>query len=151
MARLLVRSGVNPDEPDMPVVTLVVDPDGPPGEDAVARLGDYCYEGDGAFHLLPTDGWVEHVLDGDRLEVAVAVYPFALGQVGVDASSFPDRSAVDPEAAMVLRAECAVDPDRYALTPPLTAVFTAGPDRAPGDVGTDADDWPIVFGLRPER
>ncbi|MFI9628457.1 hypothetical protein [Streptomyces sp. NPDC052042] len=151
MARLLVSSGVNPDEPDAPVVTLLVDPDGSPGERAVARLGDYCYEGYGAFHLLPTDGWAEHTLDGGRLEVAVAVYPFALGQVGVDASDFPGRSAVDPEAALVLRAECVVDPGRYALTAPVTAVFTAGPDRAPDAVVTDADDLPMLLGLRPER
>lgn len=150
MARLLVRPGVNPDEPDVPVVTLVVDPDGPPGERAVARLGDYCYEGDGAFHLLPTDGWIEHTLDGDRLEAAVAVHPFALGQVGVDASAFPDRSALDPEAALVLRAECPVEPGRYALTPPLTAVFTAAPDRAPDDVVAE-DGLPMILGLRPER
>ena len=151
MARLLVLPGVNPDEPDVPVVTLLVDPEGSPGERAVARLGDYCYEGYGAFHLLPTDGWVEHVLDGDRLEASVAVYPSALRQVGVDASDFPGRSTVDPEAALVLRAECAVDPGRYALAAPVTAVFTAGPDRVPDEVVADADDLPMLLGLHPEH
>ncbi|MFF4772686.1 hypothetical protein ACFY05_07485 [Microtetraspora fusca] len=73
VVRLGICPGVNRDEPDVPVVMLVVDPDGTPGERAVARLGDYCYEGDGVFFLLQTDGWAEHALDDNRLVVEIAV------------------------------------------------------------------------------
>ncbi|MEU9618720.1 hypothetical protein [Streptomyces sp. NPDC048155] len=149
MARLQLRTGVHPDEQDVPVMTLVVDPGGPPGERAVARLGDYCMEGDGVFCLLGTDGWGEHTLDDDRLVIDIAVYPFALGQVGADAAAFPGRSAVDPEAALVLRAKTAVGPELYARAAPATAVFTAGPDRPLDDVL--ADGRPMLLGLPPER
>ncbi|ROQ78089.1 hypothetical protein OG322_38660 [Streptomyces sp. NBC_01260] len=148
MTRLHIRSGVNPEEPDVPVVTLVVDPDGPPGERAVHELFSYCYEGDGVVYLVMTDGWAEHTLDGNRLVVEIAVYPGALGQVGVDAGTFPGRSALDPEAALVLRAETVVDPELYARAAPATAVFTAGPDRALDDL-LAADAWPMVLGHSP--
>ncbi|MGI5489375.1 hypothetical protein [Microtetraspora malaysiensis] len=150
MARLCICPGVNPDEPDVPVVTLVVDPDGTSGERAVARLGDYCYEGDGVFFLLRTDGWAEHTLDDNGLVVDIAVYPFALGQIGVDSAEFPGRSAIDPEAALVLRAEGAVDPELYARTAPATAVFVASPERTLDEVLTCEDDWPVLLALPPE-
>lgn len=114
MARLYVRNGINPDDPDAPVVALLVDPDGTPGERAVAKLSWYGHEGDGAFFLLPTDGWAEHALDGNRLTVAVAAYPFTLEQIGADPAAFPERSPGVPEAALVLHAEAAVDPVLYA-------------------------------------
>ncbi|GAA1402261.1 hypothetical protein GCM10009639_45510 [Kitasatospora putterlickiae] len=145
MARLYVRSGINPDDPDAPVVALLVDPDGPPGEQAVAKLGWYGHEGDGAFHLLPTDGWAEHALDGDRLTVSVAAYPFTLQQIGADPAAFPERSPAAPEAALVLRADAAVDPELYARADTATAVFTAGPGLALDDVLAGEDAWPVVL------
>ncbi|MFF2329424.1 MULTISPECIES: hypothetical protein [unclassified Streptomyces] len=151
MARLHIRPGVHPDEPDVPVVMLVVDPEGSPGERAVSRLGSYSYEGDGVFYLSQTDGWGEWILDHGRLVVDIAVYPFALGQVGVDAADFPGRSAVDPEAALVLRVETEADPEMYARAAPATAVFTAGPDRTLDDVLAASDDWPMLLAPPPER
>ncbi|MET9658008.1 hypothetical protein [Streptomyces sp. NPDC006510] len=147
MPRLHVRSGVNPDEPDVPVAVLCVDPDGSPGERAVARLGDYCYEGDGVLFLSGTDGWAEHTLDGHRLTVDIAVLPSALGQTGTDPAAFPDRSTADPEAVLVLRAEAEVDPELYARAAPATAVFTGAPDRA-----LDAEAGrPVLLGPPPEE
>ncbi|MFB6891402.1 hypothetical protein ACFCX4_19100 [Kitasatospora sp. NPDC056327] len=148
MARLLVRSGINPDDPDAPVVVLLVDPDGPPGERAVARLGAHGHEESGAFHLLPTDGWAERSLDGDRLTLAVAAYPVALRQVGVDPAAFPERSAAAPEAALLLRAEAVVDPGLYARADDVTAVFTAGPDLAPDEVPAD-EEPPLLLAPEP--
>ncbi|MGC5360735.1 hypothetical protein ACPXCE_03465 [Streptomyces sp. DT24] len=151
MARISVRPGVNPDEPDVPVVVLLVDPDGPPGERAVARLGGHCYEGDGVLFLARTDGWAEHTLDADRLVVDVVVHPYALERIGVDVSAFPGHSAVDREAASVLRVKGPVDPGTYARAAPGTVVFTARPDRTLDDALTDDDDWPMLLAPPPER
>ncbi|MFF7455840.1 hypothetical protein [Kitasatospora sp. NPDC008115] len=151
MARLHVRSGINPDDPDAPVVALLVDPDGPPGERAVAKLGRYGHEGDGAFFLLPTDGWAEHALDGGRLTVAVAAYPFALRQIGADPEAFPERSPAVPGAALLLRADAAVDPELYARADAATAVFTAGPGLALDDVLAGEDAWPLVLAPPPSE
>lgn len=145
MARLHVRTGINPDEPDAPVVTLHADPDGSPGERAVARLGDHCYEGDGVLFLSRTDGWAEHTLDGRRLTVDIAVYPAPLARTGADVAVFPGRSSADPEAVLVLRAETETDPELYARAAPATAVFTGAPDRAL-DAGSD---WPMLLAPPP--
>ena len=42
MARLYVRSGIDPDAPETSFAILVVDPDGTAGERAVAEFGGYC-------------------------------------------------------------------------------------------------------------
>ncbi|MFF8771784.1 hypothetical protein [Kitasatospora sp. NPDC015120] len=149
MARLHVHSGINPDDPDAPVVALLVDPGGPPGERAVARLDRYGHEGDGAFYLLPTDGWAERTLDGDRLTVTVAAYPFTLKQLGADPEAFPERSDTVPEAALVLRAVTVVDPGTYARADDATAVFTAGPGLALDEVLAGEDAWPLVLAPPP--
>lgn len=149
MARLHIRTGVDPDEPDVPVVTLLVDPDGPPAERAVARLGDYCHEGDGVFYLAQTDGWAERALSGDRLAVDVAVHPVALGQVGVDAAAFAERSPVDPEAVLVLRVEAGVEPELCARAASATVVFPAGPDDTLDDLLDAEDAWPMVLAPPP--
>ncbi|MER7752660.1 hypothetical protein [Kitasatospora sp. NPDC097643] len=125
MARLYVRSGL---DPDLPTAVLVVDPDGTPGERAVVRLGAYCHEGSGAFYLLQTDGWAEHTRAGDRLTVAVAVYPVGLRALRVDPADFPARSAVDPRAALVLHVEAAVDPSLPAGLAEGTVVLVAADD-----------------------
>ncbi|MFJ9947202.1 hypothetical protein [Kitasatospora sp. NPDC091207] len=151
MARLLLRPGIDPDEPDVPVVTLVVDPDGPPAERAVARLGDHCYEGDGVLYLVRTDGWAERALDAGRLVVGIAVYPVVLGQAGADAAAFAGRSPVDPEAVLVLRAEAPVDPELYARAAPGAVVFAAGPEETLDDLLAAEEAWPMVVAPPPER
>ncbi|MFF2074826.1 hypothetical protein ACFVXG_08710 [Kitasatospora sp. NPDC058162] len=144
MARLYVRSDLDPSDRDAHVAVLVVDPDGTPGERALDRLGSYCYEGDGAFFLLPTDGWAERTLDGGRLTVSIAVYPYALEQVRVDPADFPVRSAVDPDAAVVLTAEAAVPapPVRFSEA---TAVFTGAPGTPLDALLAAGEDWPMVL------
>ncbi|MGW1173800.1 hypothetical protein ACWD4P_08750 [Kitasatospora sp. NPDC002543] len=140
MARLHIRSGLDPDEPATPVAVLVVDPDGTPGEQAVARLAGHCYEGDEVLHLVRTDGWAEHSHDGGRLTVGIAVHPGVL-----------DRAGVDPAAVLVLRAEATVD---QALADRLhegTAVFTAAPDTALDELLGPDGDWPMLLAPPPEQ
>ncbi|MEV8390172.1 MULTISPECIES: hypothetical protein [unclassified Streptomyces] len=150
MARLYVRPGIDPDEPDVPVVVLLVDPEGAPGERAVVRLGDYCHEVNGWACLLRTDGWAEHARDGGQLVVDVAVYPVALRAVGVDPADFPWRSAIDPEAVVVLRARTAAAPESSVRLAEGTTVFLAGPDVPLDGLLTAYDDWPMVLAPPPE-
>ncbi|MFD7287139.1 hypothetical protein [Streptomyces sp. NPDC059863] len=150
MARLYVRPGIDPDEPDVPVVVLLVDPEGAPGERAVARLGDYCHEVNGWACLLRTDGWAEHARDGGQLVVDVAVYPVALRAVGVDPADFPGRSAIDPEAVVVLRARTAAAPESSVRLAEGTTVFLAGPNVPLDELLATYDDWPMVLAPPPE-
>ncbi|MEO3974101.1 hypothetical protein [Streptomyces sp. CAU 1734] len=150
MARLHVRTGVDPEEPDTPVVTLLADPDGPPGDRVVARLADHCYEGDEVLYLVRTDGWAEHSLDGGRLTVTVVLHPAVLARTGADLADFPEHPPAHPAAVVVLRAETAVDPELYARAAPVTAAFTMGPDDPSGDPLSGPDDWPVLLALPPE-
>ncbi|MEU4120199.1 hypothetical protein AB0F71_37580 [Kitasatospora sp. NPDC028055] len=154
MARLYVRSDLDPSDREAHVAVLVVDPDGTPGERALDRLGAYCYEGDGAFFLLPTDGWAERTLDGDRLTVTIAVYPYALEQVRVDPADFPLRSALDPDAAVVLSAEVDLPAEvaarsarsaRSARLSEATAVFTGAAGVPLEALLASGEDWPMVL------
>jgi hypothetical protein len=70
----------------------------------VARLGGHCHEGEGAFHLVRTDGWAERSLGSGLLVVGVAVRPVLLRQAGVDPDGFPERSAIDPDAVPIMLA-----------------------------------------------
>lgn len=151
MARLYVRSGLDPDEPDVPVAVLVVDPEGTPGERAVARLDTYSHEVNGWACLLQTDGWVEHVRDGGQLAVAVALYPGTLLAVRVDPADFTDRSAVDPEAVVVLRAQTAAAPDASVRLSEGTAVFATSLDIPLDELIATYDDWPMVLAPPPEE
>ncbi|GGS70142.1 hypothetical protein GCM10010156_31160 [Planobispora rosea] len=154
MARLHLRLGLDPARPDAPVVALVADRDGTPGERALDRLGGYCHEWDDALYLLQTDGWAERtLLEDDCLVVDVVVYPVALrhGAPDVDVTAFPCRSALDPRAVRVLRAQAVVDPQLYARAVPETAVFIAAPERTLDDVLACAEDRPMVLAPPPER
>ncbi|MFJ6378631.1 hypothetical protein ACIQI7_01300 [Kitasatospora sp. NPDC092039] len=151
MARLYVRPGLDPDEPDAPVAVLVVDPDGTPGERAVDRLGAHCYEGDEVRHLVRTDGWAEHAYADGRLTVAVAVHPAVLERTETDPAGFPLRSAADPRAVVVLRAGTAVDPEAADRLAEGTVVLTAAPDLPlDGLLGPDGD-WPMLLAPPPEQ
>ncbi|MPY51901.1 hypothetical protein [Streptomyces acidicola] len=151
MARLYVRSGLDPDEPDVPVAVLLVDPEGTPGERAVARLGDYCHEVNGWACLLRTDGWAEQARDGGQLVVDVAVYPSALLAVGVDPADFTGRSVVDPEAVVILRAQTAAAPEASVRLSEGTVVFTTGLDIPLDELLATYDDWPMVLAPPPEE
>ncbi|GIH78229.1 hypothetical protein [Planobispora longispora] len=148
MVQLHLCSGIGPGDPDVPVVALVVDRDGLPGERALDRLGMYCHEWEGGLYLPQTDGWAERVLEGTRLVVDVAVYPIGLHKVGVGVAAFPSRSAIDPDALLVLRAEAVVDRRVYAQAAPETLVFTADPGHTPDDAITSGL-WPMVLAPPP--
>ncbi|MEU1285847.1 hypothetical protein [Kitasatospora sp. NPDC005856] len=151
MARLHVRSGLDPDEPDTPVAVLVVDPDGTPGEQALARLGGHCYEGDGVFYLVQTDGWSEHAYEDGLLTVGIAVHPAVLERAEVDPAGFPLRSATDPAAVLLLRAEAAVDPGLAGRLQEGTAVLTAPPGTPLDDLLGPDGDWPMIVAGPPEH
>ncbi|MER7927330.1 hypothetical protein ABTY96_29955 [Streptomyces sp. NPDC096057] len=149
-ARLYVRSGLSPDAPDAAFAVLVVAPDGTPGERAVAGLGAHCYEGDGALYLFRTDGWAEHSFDAGSLVVRVAVPTVVLRQMDVDPEDFPERSAVDPDAVIVLTARTAADADLSTRPTEATAVFTAAPDVPLEDLLTSEDEWPVLLAPPPQ-
>ena len=149
MARLYVRSGIAPDDPDAAFPILVVDPDGTPGERAMARLGGHCYEGEGAFYLVRTDGWAERSLDAGQLVVGVAVFPAPLRQAGVDPAEFPERSGIDPDAVLLLSARTTVDPALCARLSEPTAVFVGGPDVTLDELLADDEEWPIMLAPPP--
>jgi 3-oxoacyl-[acyl-carrier protein] reductase len=107
-ARLYIRPGIDPDDPDTPVAVLVVDPGGTPGERAVVRLGALCHELQHWACLLQTDGWAEHTWDSGRLTVHVAAHPAALSAVGVAPADFPHPAAADPRAVTILHTEATV-------------------------------------------
>ncbi|MFF4772687.1 hypothetical protein ACFY05_07490 [Microtetraspora fusca] len=68
----------------------------------------------------------------------------------MDSAEFSDRSAIDPEATLVLRAEGAVDPELYARAAHATAVFVASRERTLDEVLACEDDWPVILALPPE-
>ncbi|MBD0669178.1 hypothetical protein [Streptomyces sp. CBMA156] len=151
MARLYVRSGLDPDEPDAPVAVLVADPDGTPGEQAVERLGGNCYEGDEVLYLVQTDGWAEHAYADGRLTVGIAVHPAVLARTESSPADFPLRSAADPEALVVLRAEAAVAPEVAARLSEGTMVLVAAPDTPLDDLLGPDGDWPMLLAPPPAQ
>ncbi len=148
MAELVVRAGVNPAEPDVPAVVVVVDPEGTAGEQAVVRLGDYCYEGDEVLYFSQTDGWTVHSFDGGRLVVDVLVYPSVLERLEIDAEPFPGRSG---ELVSLLSVAGEVDAELYAQVDPGTAVFPVASGESLDAAIASDEDWPILMALPPEE
>jgi hypothetical protein len=137
MAELVLRTGVNPDDPAERVLVLTVDPAGSAGERAVVALGERGYEGDEVLYLVQTDGWAEHHLNDGVLTVDVVVHPAVLTSLAVDPTDFPDRSTTDPTAVLVLRVSTET---AETAVPATTAVFTAPLDEA---------DWPLILAPAP--
>ncbi|MFF3066894.1 hypothetical protein [Kitasatospora sp. NPDC057936] len=140
MARLNVRSGLGPGDPEVPVAVLVIDSDGTPGERALSSYSAFGHEGDQVSYLLQTDGWAEHSYTGERLAVDIALHPGGLERLGVDPADFPVRSSFDANYVLVLHAETTVDPAMAGQVWEGTAVFTS-----PGE------DWPLVLAPPPEE
>ncbi|HEY1175906.1 MAG TPA: hypothetical protein VGF17_07085 [Phytomonospora sp.] len=148
MARLFVWPGVNPSDPGGVDVVLVVDPDHDRAQETVGRLGDWGYEGDGALHIVRTDAWIERRLVGDRLTAEVYVYDTLLKQLKLDFAEFPRRSAVDPDAVLVLSVDAVVDAELYAEADSGTAVFCAGPgvtDEQVVEAIQNEEEYPMLF------
>jgi hypothetical protein len=152
VANAMLRSGLNPDEPDRTYLVVVVDPSGQPGDRAVSQHFDSAYEGDGAFHVLQSYGWVERHLDGDVLTVDVVTHPAVLKDL--DLSSFHGRSSVDAEAIRLVRTTVVVDPAEYARAPELTLVLSAPASASPDDIASilyNGEDWPHIYAPPPEN
>jgi hypothetical protein len=137
MAELVLRTGVNPDDPGEQVLVLTVDPAGTAGERAVAALGERGYEGDEVLYLVQTDGWTEHHLADGVLTLDVVVHPAVLESLTVDSADFPNRSTTDPAAVRVLRVTAEITDN---AVPTTTAVFTTP---------LDEDDWPLILAPAP--
>ncbi|GGP82792.1 hypothetical protein [Saccharothrix coeruleofusca] len=127
-------------------VLVVVDPEGTPGERAVARLAELGYEGDGVLHLSRTDGWAERRLRDGVLVVDVLVRSAALESLGVDAEAFTERSRVDRRAVRLLRVRGeAAEGERL---PDATTVVAVPPGTPVRRVLADLDsgvEWPLVL------
>ncbi|MGQ4432626.1 MULTISPECIES: hypothetical protein [unclassified Streptomyces] len=149
-ARLYVRDGLSLDAPDAAFAVLVVPPDGTPGERAMTEIGAHCYEGDAALYLVRTDGWAEQSFDASALVVRVAVRTVTLRRMDMDPGDFTERSAVDPEAVIVLTARTAADPDLPTRLAEATAMFTAAPDVSLDDLLTSEDEWPVFLAPPPQ-
>lgn len=130
MAEVVLRRGINPDFPEELVLAVVVDPDGSPGERAVAALGGRCYEGDGAFYLAQTDGWAASSLADGVLTVDVVVYAAVAGK-SLDA--FP----AGPVDGTVRLLRVTGTTDETVLPEDGVALFKR------------ADDWPILLAPPP--
>lgn len=152
MAEVRLRTGVDPDAPEEPVVVVAVDPLGPPGDRAVVRLGETCHEGDGVWYLARADGWAERRLDGTRLTVDVVCHRSVLARLEVELDDFDERSEVDPEAVRLLRLSTEVDPAEYARAPVATVVVAASGGGTVDEavrVIVSGLEWPTVYGPPP--
>ncbi|GAA2676552.1 MULTISPECIES: hypothetical protein [Actinosynnema] len=144
--RLRLVDGVRPDEPDLPVPVLLVDPGGTPGERAVAALRRHCVEGVGVLFLMGSDGWARQELRDGVLVVEIAAHPFTLGQVDVDPEDFPERVG---DSVLLLRAEAEVDPERFARAAGETALLAAGPEVELADALAGAARKVLLLGPPP--
>jgi hypothetical protein len=141
-----LRAGVDPDLPDEVMLIVVVDPAGTAGERAVSSLGMSAYEGDGAFYLARTDGWVERRLDNRTLTVDVVAYPVVLDD-DIELAEFTERSAVDPAALRLLRVTATVDPVLYRSAVAGTVIWKAPAGSSVDQVLAaiqDQSDWPLL-------
>lgn len=144
MAEVVLRGGLDSDEPDRVLLAVVIDPKGSPGEWAVARIGDFCYvdEDDEVAYILQTDAWAERHLANGELTVDIMVYEAMLRHFDdVDLTLFEERSHHDPDAVRVLRVTGTTTHDTL---PDETLVYLTPLDRL------DEDDWPLVFAPPPE-
>ncbi|MER5983046.1 hypothetical protein [Streptomyces sp. NPDC001787] len=153
MAELVLCTGLDPDDPESVTLVVTAAEGRTPGEDAVARLGAYGYEGDGCLYFVRTDGWAERRLDGELLTVDIVAYPAVLKGLEAEADRFPERSAADPEALRLLRVSARVSPGTYARAADITAVLTAPAGTPAEEVVAEARSGgsrPLILAPRPE-
>lgn len=67
----------------------------------------------------------------------------------MDPADFPERSAIDPNAVLLLSARTTADPALCARLGEPTAVFTAGPDVTLDQLLADDEEWPIMLAPPP--
>jgi hypothetical protein len=144
MPEVVLRAGIDPDEPDGVRLAVVIDPRESPGEWAIAKIGDFCYvdEEDEVAYILQTDAWAERRLEDGELTVDIMVYEAMLQHFDdVDLTLFEERSPHDPRAVRVLRVTGTTTHDTL---PDETLVYMTPLDRL------DEEDWPLVFAPPPE-
>lgn len=144
MAEVVLRAGVNPDDPEAVLLAVVIDPEGSAGERAVASVGNYCYvdEEDRVAYILQTDAWADRHLENGVLTVDILAYPSVQKDYldSVDETTFPDRSPRDPDALRILRV---TGTTTHTTLPDETLVYLAPLDQL------SEDDWPLVFAPPP--
>ncbi|QFZ19807.1 hypothetical protein [Saccharothrix syringae] len=148
MPEVVLRTGLHPTHPEALALAVVIDPQGSPGERAVALVGDYCYvdEEDGVAYILQTDAWAEGRVEDGVLVVDILVYPpvpeghsAKIAEL-INEINFPDRSPHAPDAVRVLRVTGTTTHD---TVPDETLVFLTPLDRL------TADDMPLLFAPPP--
>ncbi|WP_395292263.1 hypothetical protein ACF9IK_00590 [Kitasatospora hibisci] len=132
MAEIRLVGGLNPADPASVVVAVVVEHDGPPAERAVALLGQLSHEVDGAWYLLPTDGWAERHYEDGWLTVDLCAYPESFRSDAVDTDAFEQLADTEPRAVRLLRVRTEAAPEAVARAVRPTAVITTA-------AGTPAD------------
>jgi hypothetical protein len=122
MPEVVLRAGIDPDEPDEVLLAVVIDWEGSPGEQAVADLGDRSavIEEDGVCYVQQTDAWADSRIEDGVLTVDILIYDELLEHFGVDVGAFPDRSPRDPDAVRVLRV---TGTTTYDTLPDVTLVY----------------------------
>jgi hypothetical protein len=141
---VVLRNGINPDDPDEVVLAVVIDAEGSPGEQAVAELGDLSAvdEDDGVCYVQQGDAWADARIDDGVLTVDILVYAAVLERVGVDVTAFPQRSPRDPDAVRVLRVTGATG---YDTLPVVTLVYTTPLDEP------EEDALPLLLAPPPDE
>jgi hypothetical protein len=143
MPEVVLRDGIDPEDPERIVLAVVVDPDGSPGEQAVMAVGDYCFPDEEAnvAHILQTDAFTECHLDAGKLTVDFMVFPSPARSAGrIDEADFPERSTREPLAIRVLRV---TGRTTYDELPDEVLVYTTPLDQL------TEEDCPLVFAPPP--
>jgi hypothetical protein len=100
MPEVVLRDGIDPEDPERVVLAVVVDPEGSPGERAVMAVGDYCFPDEEAdvAHILQTDAFTECHLDAGRGDSGLHGLPVPGRSDGrIDQTDFPLIFAPPPE------------------------------------------------------
>jgi hypothetical protein len=145
MPEVVLRDGIDPNDPERVVVAVVLDPDGSPGERAVMAVGDYCFPDEEAnvAHILQTDAFTEcHLAEGE-LTVDFMVFPSPARSDGrIDEADFPERSTREPLAIKVLRVTGRTAEQQL---PDEVLVYTTPLDRL------TEEDCALIFAPPPEK
>jgi hypothetical protein len=138
---VVLRAGLNPDDPEAVRLAVVIDPQESLGEWAIAKIGEHC-DVDEENHVSRTDAWAERRLENGELTVDIVVREARLRRFDdVDATVFEERSPRDPNAVRVLRVTGTTTHDTL---PDETLVYLTPLDQL------DEDDRPLVLAPPPE-
>ncbi|GLZ76395.1 hypothetical protein Afil01_12020 [Actinorhabdospora filicis] len=150
MAGAWVRRGVNPDDPGEAVLVVTIDPGNSPGEALAAGMGDWGHEGDGAFYIVRTDGWIATRLDGTSLTAEVHIAEHYVREQDADPAGYP------PSPGGYLRVATATgeaDPALYAEAAEGGIVVFHAPHGSTFEEAMarqdPEEDWPLIWAPPP--